>query len=64
VSRREAAGLQLRFRDEQHRYFQPPPGRPADVHVQAAAHTDAKSDVILDILDRAGSWASGAGWVV
>ena len=29
----EAAGLQLRFRDDEHRYFQPPPGRPRDVHV-------------------------------
>jgi len=29
----EAAGLQLRFRDDQHRYFQPPPRRPRDVHV-------------------------------
>lgn len=29
----EAAGLQLRFRDHEHRYFQPPPGRPRDVHV-------------------------------
>lgn len=29
----EAAGLQLRFRDYEHRYFQPPPGRPRDVHV-------------------------------
>jgi GrpB-like predicted nucleotidyltransferase (UPF0157 family) len=29
----EAAGLQLRFRDDEHRYFQPPPGQPDDVHV-------------------------------
>lgn len=29
----EAAGLQFRFRDYQHRYFQPPPGQPRDVHV-------------------------------
>ena len=29
----EAAGLQLRFRDDEHRYFQPPPGQPRDVHV-------------------------------
>jgi GrpB-like predicted nucleotidyltransferase (UPF0157 family) len=29
----EAAGLQLRFRDDEHRYFQPPPRRPRDVHV-------------------------------
>jgi GrpB-like predicted nucleotidyltransferase (UPF0157 family) len=29
----EAAGLQLRFRDDQHRSFQPPPGQPRNVHV-------------------------------
>jgi GrpB-like predicted nucleotidyltransferase (UPF0157 family) len=29
----EAAGVQLRIRDDQHRYFQPPPGQPRDVHV-------------------------------
>jgi GrpB-like predicted nucleotidyltransferase (UPF0157 family) len=103
----EAAGLQLRFRDDEHRYFQPPPGQPRDVHVhvcqsgsewervhllfrdylrasafareayaaakreasrlwadQAAAYTEAKSDVILDILDQAESWAGAVGWVM
>jgi GrpB-like predicted nucleotidyltransferase (UPF0157 family) len=29
----ETAGLQLRFRDHEHRYLQPVPGRPRDVHV-------------------------------
>jgi GrpB-like predicted nucleotidyltransferase (UPF0157 family) len=103
----EAAGLQLRFRDDEHRYFQPPPGQPRDVHVhvcqqgsdwqrvhllfrdylrssdeareayaaakheaarfwgdQAAAYTEAKSDVILGILDRAEAWAGATGWAV
>jgi GrpB-like predicted nucleotidyltransferase (UPF0157 family) len=103
----EAAGLQLRFRDDEHRYFQPPPGRPREVHLhvcqqgsewerlhllfrdylrasaaareayaaakreasrlwadQAAAYTDAKSDVILDILGQAESWAGAVGWVI
>jgi GrpB-like predicted nucleotidyltransferase (UPF0157 family) len=103
----EAAGLQLRFRDHEHRYFQPPPRRPRDVHVhvcrqggdwerlhllfrdylrtsaagrdayvaakreaarlwadQGAAYTEAKSDVILGLLDRAEAWAGATGWVV
>jgi GrpB-like predicted nucleotidyltransferase (UPF0157 family) len=34
----EAAGLQLRFRDHQHRFFQPPPGQPRDVHVHVCQH--------------------------
>jgi GrpB-like predicted nucleotidyltransferase (UPF0157 family) len=29
----EAAGLQLRFRDFEHRFFHPPPGQPRDVQV-------------------------------
>ena len=29
----EAAGLQFRLRDDEHRYFQPPPGQSRDVHV-------------------------------
>ncbi len=101
----EAAGLQLRFRDFEHRYFQPPPGQPRDVHVhvcqqgsdwerlhllfrdylraspgareayaaakreaaglwadQAAAYTEAKSEVVLGILGRAEAWAGAAGW--
>ena len=103
----EAAGLQLRFRDFEHRYFQPPPGQPRDVHVhvcqqgsdwerlhllfrdylrasarareayaaakreaaglwadQAAAYTEAKTDVVLGILDRAEVWADATGWVM
>ena len=102
----DAAGLQLRFRDDQHRYLQPPPGQPRDVHVhvcqqgsdwerlllfrdylrasadaresyaaakreaarlwadQSAAYTEAKSDVILDILNRAEAWADAAGWLI
>jgi GrpB-like predicted nucleotidyltransferase (UPF0157 family) len=103
----EVAGLQLRFRDDEHRYFQPPPGQPRDVHVhvcqqgsnwerqhllfrdylrssgdaretytaakreaaglwvdQGAAYTEAKSDVILGILDRAEAWAGATGWVI
>jgi GrpB-like predicted nucleotidyltransferase (UPF0157 family) len=101
----EAAGLQLRFRDDEHRYFQPPPGQPRDVHVhvcqqgsgwerqhllfrdylrasadareayaaakheaarlwadQRAAYGEAKSGVILDLLDRAEAWAGATGW--
>jgi GrpB-like predicted nucleotidyltransferase (UPF0157 family) len=103
----EAAGLQLRLRDDEHRYFQPPPGQPRDVHVhvcqqgsnwqrvhllfrdylrssdeardayaaakheaariwvdQRAAYTEAKSDGILGILDRAEAWASATGWAI
>ncbi len=102
----EAAGLQLRFRDFEHRYFQPPPGQPGDVHVhvcqhgsdwerlhllfrdylrasasareayaaakheaarlwadQGAAYTEAKSEVILGILNRGEVWADATGWV-
>jgi GrpB-like predicted nucleotidyltransferase (UPF0157 family) len=29
----EIAGLQFRIRDDEHRYFQPPPGQPREVHV-------------------------------
>jgi GrpB-like predicted nucleotidyltransferase (UPF0157 family) len=103
----EAAGLQLRFRDDEHRYFQPPPGQARDVHVhvcqqggdwervhllfrdylrssgdareayaaakheaariwidQRVAYTEAKSDVILGILERAEAWAAATGWAV
>ena len=102
----EEAGLQLGFRDDEHRYFRPPPGRPRAVHVhvcqqgsewerlhllfrdylrasagaretyaaakrqaaglwadQSAAYTEAKSDVVLDILHRAQAWADATGWV-
>jgi GrpB-like predicted nucleotidyltransferase (UPF0157 family) len=37
VPRLEAVGLQLRSRDEMHRYFRPFPGRPRDVHVHVCA---------------------------
>jgi GrpB-like predicted nucleotidyltransferase (UPF0157 family) len=103
----EEAGLQLRFRDDEHRYFQPPPGHPRDVHVhvcqqasvwerqhllfrnylrasagareayarakreaaglwadQQAAYGEAKSDVILGLLDQAEAWAGATGWVI
>jgi GrpB-like predicted nucleotidyltransferase (UPF0157 family) len=101
----EAAGLQFRLRDDEHRYFQPPPGQPRDVHVHVCqqgsrwervhllfrdylrssaggreayaaakreaatvwgndrpAYTEAKSDVILGILDQAEAWATATGW--
>jgi len=103
----EAAGLQLRFHDHEHRFFQPTPPRPRDVHVhvcqqggdwerlhllfrdylrtsaagrdayeaakheaarlwadQGAAYTEAKSDVVLGILDQAEAWAGATGWAV
>jgi GrpB-like predicted nucleotidyltransferase (UPF0157 family) len=101
----EAAGLQFRLRDDEHRYFQPPPGKPRHVHVHVCqqgaewervhllfrdylrcsagareayaaakreatrlwgndrpAYTEAKTDVILGILDQAGAWAAATGW--
>jgi GrpB-like predicted nucleotidyltransferase (UPF0157 family) len=101
----EAAGLQFRLRDDEHRYFQPPPGQPRDVHVHVCqqgsrwervhllfrdylrfspdareahaaakreaarlwgndrpAYTEAKTDVILGILDQAEAWAAATGW--
>jgi len=107
VSSCEAAGLQLRLRDDQHRYFQPPPGQSREVHVHVCRHggdwervhllfrdylrfsagareayagakheaasvwandrmayTEAKSSVILTILDRAEHWARGTGWEI
>jgi GrpB-like predicted nucleotidyltransferase (UPF0157 family) len=103
----EMAGLELSFRDNEHRYFRPPQGQPGDVHVhvcqqgsswerlhllfrdylraspgarrayvkvkreaaelwtdQEAAYTEAKSDVVLRILDRAEAWADATGWAV
>jgi GrpB-like predicted nucleotidyltransferase (UPF0157 family) len=33
----ERAGVQLRYRDDQHRFFRPFPGRPWDVHVHVCA---------------------------
>jgi GrpB-like predicted nucleotidyltransferase (UPF0157 family) len=101
----EAAGLQFRLRDDEHRYFQPPPGQPREVHVHVCqqgaewervhllfrdylrcsadareayaaakreaarlwgsdrpAYTEAKTDVILGILDQAEAWATATGW--
>jgi GrpB-like predicted nucleotidyltransferase (UPF0157 family) len=37
VPQLEAAGVQLRSRDELHRYFRPPAGRPREVHVHVCA---------------------------
>jgi GrpB-like predicted nucleotidyltransferase (UPF0157 family) len=33
----ERAGVQLRYRDDQHRFFRPRSGRPWDVHVHVCA---------------------------
>lgn len=97
----ERAGVQLRYRDNQHRFFRPSPGRPWDVHVHVcaaespwerrhllfrdylrvsadarAAYTEAKfaaarlwrgdrmgynaakTRVILDIMEKAETWAA------
>jgi GrpB-like predicted nucleotidyltransferase (UPF0157 family) len=101
----EAAGVQLRARDEVHRFFRPPAERPREVHVhvcvtgsswerehllfrdflrvsppardayaamkrQAAVlwrddrmgYTEAKNDVILDLLGQAERWAEVENW--
>ena len=101
----ERLGVQLRSRDDLHRYFRPFASRPRDVHVHVCpagsqwerehllfrdyllahrparevyakakreasrvwsddgwAYTDAKSEVILDLLDEAERWASDADW--
>jgi GrpB-like predicted nucleotidyltransferase (UPF0157 family) len=101
----ERAGVQLRSRDDLHRYFRPFAGRPRDVHVhvcaagsewerehllfrdylrahpqardtyaiakrQAAAtwsddgiaYTDAKSDIVLSLLDDAEQWSASIAW--
>jgi GrpB-like predicted nucleotidyltransferase (UPF0157 family) len=103
----EAAGLQFRLRDDEHRYFQPPPGQPREVHVHVCqqasewegvhllfrdylrfspdareayatakheagrvwrndrpAYTEAKTAVILGILDQAEGWAAANGWAL
>ena len=103
----QAAGLQLRSRDHEHRFFRPPAGRPRDVHVHVCAagsswerghllfrdflradragqdayaamklqtasrwrddrvgYTEAKNDLILDLLDQAERWAAARGWTV
>ncbi len=102
----QAAGLQLRARDDEHRFFRPPAGRPRGVHVHVCAsggswervhllfrdflrasagaresyaamkreaalvwrddrmgYTEAKNDLILDLLDEAEQWAAADGWV-
>jgi GrpB-like predicted nucleotidyltransferase (UPF0157 family) len=102
-----AAGLQFRSRDDAHRFFRPPAGRPRDVHVHVCAvgsswerghllfrdflradtagrdryaamkrqaarlwhddrvgYTEAKNDVILDLLDQAELWAAAHGWTI
>ncbi len=102
-----AAGLQLRSRDAEHRYFPPPPERSREVHVHVCeagsvwerrhllfrdflrthpgardayaavkrhaaevwrddriGYTEAKSHLILDVLDRAEGWATACGWTV
>jgi GrpB-like predicted nucleotidyltransferase (UPF0157 family) len=101
----ERLGVQLRSRDDLHRFFRPFAGRPRDVHVHVCAagsewerehllfrdylrgnpaahgvyaeakreasrvwiddgwaYTDAKSDVILNILQEAESWALETNW--
>lgn len=98
-------GVQLRSRDEMHRYFRPFAGRPRDVHVHVCntgsdwerdhllfrdylrshqedadryaeakrkaqrfwsddgwAYTDAKTEAILDILEKAETWAAADRW--
>ena len=103
----ESTGVELRSRDELHRFFRPPPDRPREAHVHVApagsewerehllfrdylradqeardayarakeraallwrddraAYTEAKSDVILDLMERAEHWAAGTGWAV
>jgi GrpB-like predicted nucleotidyltransferase (UPF0157 family) len=107
VGQVESAGLQLRSRDELHRYFRPYPDQPRDVHLHVChaggawerehllfrdylrahpaaagrylaakraaavtwrddcwAYTEAKTGVVLDILDEAGAWARATGWAV
>ena len=102
----EAAGLQLRSRDHEHRYFRPPADRPRDVHVHVCAaggrwerahllfrdylranppacaaytamkreaaalwrddslaYTEAKNDLILDLLGEAERWAADRRWL-
>jgi len=105
VPQLEGLGIQLRSRDNSHRYFRPFADRPRDVHVHVCpggstwervhilfrdylranpaarnvyadtkreesriwmddgwAYTDAKSDVILDILEEAELWALNIHW--
>jgi GrpB-like predicted nucleotidyltransferase (UPF0157 family) len=95
VAELERLGVQLRSRDDLHRYFRPFADRPREVHVHVCpagsraadpegspppggfaadlpsewggvrspddgwAYTDAKSEVILNIMEEAESWAKG-----
>ena len=101
----QAIGLVLRSRDELHRYFRPPAGKPREVHVHVCAagsqwerdhllfrdylradpaacqryaeakranirlwsddgwaYTEAKTGVVLDIMDQAAEWARLTNW--
>jgi GrpB-like predicted nucleotidyltransferase (UPF0157 family) len=103
----ESLGLQLRGSDDEHRYLQPSPDRPREVHVHVCpsggrwerihllfrdflrsdarardsyaemkhrqaetwkddrwAYTESKTDLILQLMDRAEEWASRVGWTV
>ena len=107
VPQLESAGLQLRSRDEEHRFFRPFPDRPREVHVHVCrtgsgwerehllfrdyllehpaardeyaavkriaaerwrddriAYTEAKTDLVLDVLESAEAWAQSSGWSV
>ena len=107
VGHLESIGLQLRSRDDIHRFFYPFPGQPRDVHLHVCqagsgwerehllfrdylrthpaagdrylaakraaavtwrddrwAYTEAKTGVILDILDEAEAWARATGWAL
>jgi GrpB-like predicted nucleotidyltransferase (UPF0157 family) len=105
VDQLEELGVQLRSRDEFHRYFRPFPDQPRDAHVHVCdlgstwerehllfrdylrshpgargsyaavkrevaerwvddgwAYTDAKGEIILDILEDAAQWAASVDW--
>lgn len=107
VPQLQEVGLQLRGRDELHRYLRPPPDRPRDAHVHVCptggewerrhllfrdhlrahpeaaaryaatkrlaaerwredriAYTEAKTGVILDLMEQAEGWATSTGWSV
>jgi GrpB-like predicted nucleotidyltransferase (UPF0157 family) len=103
----QQVGVQLRSRDDQHRFFRPFAGQPREVHVHVCqagsawerehllfrdylrshpaardayakvkweaaavwaddriAYTEAKTGVILDLLDAAQVWAGGISWTL
>jgi GrpB-like predicted nucleotidyltransferase (UPF0157 family) len=105
VPQLEAVGVQLRSRDQLHRYFRPIPSQPRETHVHVCelgstwerehllfrdylrahpaardayadtkraaartwhddrwAYTEAKTGIILDILEAAERWAHSSGW--